>query len=76
MNPMPKPTWANADDGWPYQLFTFPASVATTSTHVDFVGPIPEPGWHTHDSGFLGLAVATASVSSLLAYHVQRARRR
>jgi hypothetical protein len=71
---MQKPLWGAADDGWPYELFTFAASVATmpTVTHGPLAGPIPEPGLHAHAGGALDLVLAGCSISTLVAYHVRR----
>ena len=56
---MARPTWASAADGWPYERFSFAASVAGSVTHLD--GPHsapPDPGWHVYDGGSLDLVIA------------------
>jgi hypothetical protein len=75
---MQRNPWPGTDAEWPYELFTFAASVSTMPavTRGPLTGPIPADGVHTHGSGALDLIVAGCSVLALVQWHVARARRR
>jgi hypothetical protein len=66
--------WADADDDWPYQRFTFAASVAGSVTALGGPHPAPpDPGHHAHTGGALELVLSACSVLALVDYHARRA---